>query len=168
MKVNRRVFLTTSAMAALAAVTPALAATTSTPTLSLWEAKVDTVLQMAHDYGFSFAENQTLFGFMPSKTQNATQLRQVLYQQYSRAPLVHDRVENLLTVHTWLRAKCGSCTTTQLQELNLAQIIVPHAYSLKHVSLGELVRSGEHANITYAAVWCRGISFPSPVVYSTF
>jgi len=170
MKVNRRLFIITSAAVGLAAVTPARATTTSTSTLNLWGAKVDTALQMAEDYGFSFTETQALFGFLPDKAQSIAQLKQVLYQNYSRAPLVHDRVENLLTVHTWLRGGVGSDLELQRLELDRKRVILrfPVSGRKPEQRLGTLMRGGDATDIALAATFCRQTPFVPPISCSIF
>lgn len=153
--INRRTFLQTTAAASLLTVT-ALPVVAQSDQLDLWEAQIDTILQMATDYQFNEAQSKGLFGWYPFTPWPMTELRSKMLEPFARGSRdMQDRVENILTVHTWLRAKCGSYVQTQLYELDKPRVDFYVPDRITGGTLGALLRSGDYFKIRRAAEWCQ-------------
>jgi len=158
--INRRTFLQTTVAVSL--LTPTVLFAANPPNhLDLWEAQIETIMQMATDYQFSDEETKGLFGYPAWNQWSRAELRLQMLEPFARGSRdMQDRVENILTVHTWLRAKYGSCVQAQLYELNMPRVDFYAPTKIVDGTLGSLLQNGGYFQIRQAAQWCRARSGP--------
>ena len=159
--IKRRTFLTISAATIACAATPGFAKLLSKTEVDLWPAKVDTVLNMAYSYDFSLQETAKMLNMHPQLADSRSRLREDTLMCVRSFTDLAESIDNILTIHTWIRGGVGTTVSLQLQELDRLRTIAHHPVAAKRPgqSLGGLMRDGDYSDIQLAADFCQKTPF---------